>query len=164
MATPITMYKAADGQVFENLAAAVLHEQAAYYKDGLTPLMQRLLDGLPREHATGAMLAATSERLTDALAADKTLLADLHKLLEKRPAAAPTKAVVKKRSRPSRAKPGPGADVPQAPAPADYEPPAALPDADTLAALDSLGAQPIRIPEAPTGAVVPPAPPIMAGV
>ncbi len=176
MPTPVTMYKAADGTLFDDVNAAVKHEQHTYIQTGATPLFTSLLTAADWAKQSGGVdeLAAA---LAAALAADHKLAASFKVFFDKAPVAeAPAASARPKRVRsPRKKKTGaptapdgaptapevPPVDAsPAAPAPPEaYEPPPATPSDASLDAIGELGADPIEIPPVPGGAPPPPTAP-----
>ncbi len=139
MPTPVSMFRANDGQLFEKLIDAVNHEQSLFIKDHLTPLFGTLIEA---SHAPSNKGSHPAESLAIALAGNKELALEFQKVFSKL-TLTPTKPVAKKRAAAKKAA------KPSAPPP---PPSTTEPSPEHLAGLDSLaGTAPIQMPsdEAP---------------
>lgn len=160
MPTPVSMFKTDDGQIFESLQAAVIHEQKTFMTAGLLPILSSLLVG-PPSSLSEEVAASIASAMVEGLMSDRPKLQELQKLFAKLQLA-PTTPVARKRARTAKKKPAsPEAPpTPEAPAAPDTsELPPFVPDAPTpehLADLEGLAGSPIHLPTAEGQAPPPP--------
>lgn len=148
------MFKTQDGVLCSTLKEALAHEKTTYFKQGMTPLLERLIGGVAPADAIASVV--------ESMALDEALLGDFRKFFTKLPTTDQSATVARKRTKPAKKTAAP--DVPAvAPSPAEttvadpappFVPSSSEPTDAELDALTAMAGNPIVISE--EGAPPPP--------